>query len=103
MITLEWRARLQPGESVLILGATGVAGQLAIQVARHLGAGRVVAAGRNQRVLSGLAQLGAEATIALDVADRELTDAFVQELSRGPFDVILDYLWGAPPSSCWRR
>ncbi len=95
-LPLEWRARLQPGESVLILGATGVAGQLAIQVARHLGAGRVVAAGRNPRVLSGLAQLGAEATIALDVPDRDLVDAFVRELSKGPFDVILDYLWGRP-------
>jgi len=95
-LALEWRARLQPGESVLVLGATGVAGQLAIQVARHLEAGRVVAAGRNRRVLARLADLGADATIALDVADRELTAALVQELRKGPFDVILDYLWGRP-------
>jgi NADPH:quinone reductase-like Zn-dependent oxidoreductase len=95
-LALEWRARLQPGESVLILGATGAAGQLAIQIAGHLAAGRVVAAGRNERVLATLAELGADATIALDVPDRDLTEAFVQESGQKPFDVILDYLWGRP-------
>src|SRR2546430_11594535 len=47
-LSLIWRAQLQPGETVLILGATGVAGQLAVQIAKHLGAERVVAAGRNR-------------------------------------------------------
>ncbi|HEV8499320.1 MAG TPA: zinc-binding alcohol dehydrogenase family protein, partial [Gemmatimonadaceae bacterium] len=65
-LPLVWRAHLQPGETVLILGATGVAGKLAIQIAKHLGAGRVVAAGRNPRVLETLPALGADATIALD-------------------------------------
>lgn len=95
-LSLVWRARLQPGESVLILGATGVAGQLAIQVARHLGAGRVVAAGRNRRVLDRLRDLGADATIALDTPDRELQSALVQEHGKKSFDVILDYVWGRP-------
>jgi NADPH2:quinone reductase len=95
-LSLEWRARLQPGEIVLILGATGVAGQLSIQLARHLGAGRVVAAGRSERALPRVAELGADATIALDVPDRELVAAFVEESGKRPFDVILDYLWGRP-------
>jgi NADPH2:quinone reductase len=91
-----WRARLEPGESVLILGATGVAGQLAIQIAKHLGAGRVVGAGRNQRVLATLPALGADATIALDVPDEELTAAFLRESESKPIDVVLDYIWGRP-------
>ena len=56
----------------------------------------MVAAGRSRRLLERLADLGADATIALDVADRELTAALVQELGKGPFDVVLDYLWGRP-------
>ncbi len=89
-------ARLAPGESVLILGATGVAGQLAIQIAKHLGAGRVVAAGRNQNVLDGLRQLGADSVISLAASDEELEQAFVEEGLNGGFGVVLDYLWGHP-------
>jgi len=50
-LSLRDRAAVAPGESVLILGATGVAGQLAIQAARQLGAGRIIAAGRNVAAL----------------------------------------------------
>lgn len=95
-LPLVWRAQLKPGETVLILGATGVAGKLAVQIAKHLGAGRVVAAGRNMHVLETLPDLGADAIIALDQSDRELTAAFVREASQRPFDIILDYLWGHP-------
>ena len=56
------RARLVPGETVLVNGATGAAGRLAVAIARHLGAGRVVAAGRDPVKLAGL---GADATVAL--------------------------------------
>jgi NADPH2:quinone reductase len=95
-LPLVWRARLKPGETVLILGATGVAGKLAIQIAKHLGAARVVAAGRNQRVLETLPDLGADAIIALDQPDQRLSAAFREEGGRSHFDVILDYLWGHP-------
>jgi len=95
-LPLVWSAELEPGETVLILGATGVAGKLAIQIARHLGAGRVVAAGRNGQVLKTLPDLGADAIIALDQPDHELTAAFIHEASHKSFDVILDYLWGHP-------
>src|SRR6478672_5460150 len=70
-LPLVWRAELELGETVLILGATGVAGKLAIQIAKHLGAGRVVAAGRNEHVLASLPDLGADAIIALDRPDQE--------------------------------
>jgi NADPH2:quinone reductase len=95
-LSLVWRAQLKPGETVLILGATGVGGKLAIQIAKHLGAGWVVAAGRNARILETLPDLGADATIALDQADPELTTAFSREARRQRFDIVLDYVWGHP-------
>jgi NADPH2:quinone reductase len=95
-LALLWRARLEPGETVLILGATGVAGRLAVQVARHLGAGRIVGAGRNTEALEALAGLGADATIRLDGSDSEVEEAFAREAGDGSYDVVLDYLWGGP-------
>jgi len=91
---LVWRAQLAPGETVLILGATGVTGKLAIQMAKLLGAGRVIAAGRNERVLNTLHDLGAGTTIHLGKPDQDLTEAFVREAGDSGFDVIIDYLWG---------
>jgi NADPH:quinone reductase-like Zn-dependent oxidoreductase len=90
------RARLQPGESVLINGATGVAGQQAIQVAKYLGAKRIVAAGREQAMLEKLRTLGADETISLNQSAEALMVAFRKAL---PVDVILDYLWG-PSAEC---
>src|SRR5215472_3313617 len=58
-LTLKFRAKLVPGENVLILGATGVTGRLAVRIAKLLGAGRVVAAGRNQHTLQIFGELGA--------------------------------------------
>jgi NADPH:quinone reductase-like Zn-dependent oxidoreductase len=95
-LSLAYRAKLLPGESVLILGATGVTGKLAVKIAKLLGAGRVVAAGRNQEVLSKLHELGADATIALDATAADLGDAFVREGGNAGFQVVIDYVWGAP-------
>jgi NADPH2:quinone reductase len=93
---LAWRAQLAAGESVLILGATGVTGKLAIQGAKLLGASRVVAAGRNPQILSSLRNLGADATISLDQTGQTLTETFVREAGEKGFDVIIDYVWGPP-------
>ncbi|WP_410608235.1 quinone oxidoreductase family protein [Amycolatopsis sp. lyj-109] len=90
---LEWRAKLRAGERVLVLGATGVAGRIAVQLAERLGASRVVGAGRNPRVLASLRELGADATIRLDQPEDALRAAFRAE---GGFDVVVDYLWGRP-------
>jgi NADPH2:quinone reductase len=95
-LPLIWRAHLKPGETVLILGATGVAGKLAIQIAKLLGAGRVVAAGRNKNVLKTLPDLGADATIALDQTDQDVIADVFREASEKRFDIVLDYLWGRP-------
>jgi len=95
-LSLTHSAKLASGETVLILGATGVAGKLALQIAKILGAGRVVAAGRNEQVLSTLQELGADATIRLDKVDQELIEDFRREAGQKRFDVIIDYLWGRP-------
>jgi NADPH:quinone reductase-like Zn-dependent oxidoreductase len=92
---LKYAAKLQPGETVLINGATGFAGKLAIQVAKLLGAGRVVCTGRNEGLLRSLGDLGADAIIDLKQADAQLAEAFMQAVGGG-YDVILDYLWGHP-------
>jgi NADPH:quinone reductase-like Zn-dependent oxidoreductase len=91
-MTLKERAGLVAGETVVIMGATGVAGQLAIQVARHLGAKRVVAAGRN---LEAIAAADVDATIDLTQPEDAIRDALVTEAARG-IDVVVDYLWGRP-------
>lgn len=90
------RAKFAAGESVLVLGATGVAGQLAVQVAKRLGARRVVAAGRNPRALEKLKALGADSVISLDQEPAMLVSVFRGELAEAGVDVVLDYLWGQP-------
>jgi NADPH2:quinone reductase len=93
---LKWRAQIASAETVLILGATGVTGKLAIQTAKLLGAGRVIAAGRNERVLSSLQELGADAIVRLDKTGPELSEVFAYEAGAKGFDVVIDYLWGPP-------
>lgn len=81
---------------MLILGATGAAGKLAIQIAKLLGAGRVVAAGRNEEVLGTLPDLRADAVIHLSGSDTEIKQAFAREAGQKGYDVIVDYVWGRP-------
>jgi NADPH:quinone reductase-like Zn-dependent oxidoreductase len=95
-VALSARAKFVPGESVLILGATGVAGQLAVQIAKSRGARRVVATGRNPQALELLTALGADATISLDQDRDTLIAALRNEITTNGVDVVLDYLWGSP-------
>jgi NADPH2:quinone reductase len=90
------RAKFTPGESVLILGATGVSGQLAVQIAKSRGARRVIAAGRNPQALTQLSALGADATISLAQDPDTLIAALRHELTTNGVDIVLDYLWGPP-------
>jgi NADPH:quinone reductase-like Zn-dependent oxidoreductase len=98
---LEYTGAIQPGQSVLVLGATGVTGSLAVQLAKHrFGAGRVVAAGRNAARLDRLVSLGADTTIRLG------PDGIADEVRRlhaeRPFDLVVDYLWGSPAEQTLR-
>jgi len=98
-VALTARAKFVPCESVLILGATGVAGQLAVQIAKRLGARRVIAAGRNPQALAALPNLGADAVISFDQPEDALADAFRTEIAGEGVDVVLDYVWGQPAES----
>lgn len=89
--SLVFRAAFQAGETVLINGATGSAGRLAVQIARYLGAKKIIATGRNAQVLNAL---GADATLVLNddrqTLSQQLDAAFARQV-----DVVIDYLWGA--------
>ena len=92
---LSERARLRAGEVVLVNGATSASGRLAIQIAKILGAGRVVATARPASAEAGLRALGADSFIPLDVPRESLVKAFRHEILHG-LAVVLDYLWGSP-------
>lgn len=92
------RAKLAAGETVLVNGATGTAGRLAVQIAKYMGAKKVVATGRNPEALKALAALGADVTIPLGECVGNSGDAFEDALKEqfggDGIDVVLDYLWG---------
>ena len=93
-----WRAPLRGGEDVLVLGATGSVGLVAVQTAKLLGAGRVVAAGRSPAGLERAAECGADATLRLDEHE-DLVAAFKEAFGgRGP-NWVFDPLWGAPAAA----
>ncbi|MEU8790556.1 zinc-binding alcohol dehydrogenase family protein [Streptomyces sp. NPDC048643] len=91
-IALRRRVALRPGAGVLVLGATGNAGQLAVQIARHLGAGHVVAAGRDGERLDLVSRLGADDIVSLLGEPKEVADRLAA--SAADVDVVVDYLWG---------
>ncbi|MFE2375752.1 zinc-binding alcohol dehydrogenase family protein [Streptomyces sp. NPDC059398] len=93
-VALRRRVAFQPGQSVLVLGATGNAGQMAVQIARHLGADRVVAAGRDPQRLGLLGGLGATDVVSL-AGDPEQAAHRLGEAA-ADVDVVIDYTWGAP-------
>ncbi len=98
-LAVEWRARLEPGETVLVLGASGVVGQVALQAARIAGAGRIVAAARSEAGLARARELGAHEAVQLD------GDGLAERLSEacgGRLDVVIDPLWGAPVVAAMR-
>jgi NADPH:quinone reductase-like Zn-dependent oxidoreductase len=91
---LSERARLIAGETVLVNGATGTAGRLAVQIAKYLGAKKVIATGRNAEAFPLLAELGADVTISLAQTAEKLEAAFQEQFGGDSVDVVLDYLWG---------
>jgi NADPH2:quinone reductase len=100
-LSLAWRARLRPGERVLVLGATGAAGTIAVQAARLLGASHVVAAGRDPERLARLHALGATASVTLDGDVDDLTGRLA-EATHGGADVVVDLIWGTAAVAAMR-
>jgi NADPH2:quinone reductase len=93
-LALTWRADVQPGEHVLVLGASGVLGQIAVQAAKLLGAARVVAAARSAEGLERCLALGADAAVRLGEPDD--LPAALTEAAEGRIDVVIDPVFGDP-------
>ncbi len=93
-LALRKRVSFEAGQRVLILGATGNAGQMAIQIAKHLGASEVIAAGRDLTLFNRLKDLGADSVVSL-AGDPKQAAVQVGEAA-AEVDVVIDYLWGQP-------
>jgi NADPH2:quinone reductase len=87
------RGAMVPGERVLVLGASGIVGQVAVQTAKAAGAGWIVAAARSADGCRRALKAGADLTVRLSDPDFELQLA---DAARGGFDLVIDTLWGEP-------
>lgn len=92
---LKFKADIQPGDTVLINGATGFTGRVAVQIAKYYGAGKVIATGRNQQSLNQLLLLGADEIITLNEDNDQFRSALTGIHQKAPIDVVIDYLWGS--------
>ena len=93
-MAFRFRANLKQGETVLINGATGFTGKIAVQIARHYGAKKIIITGRNEDSLKEMVALGADEIISLKQDDENLMIRLSEIHSESPFDVVIDYLWG---------
>ena len=93
-LALRFRAGLQKGETVLVNGATGVTGKMAVQIAKYYGAKKVIATGRNEQTLKELLLLGADEIISLGQDDERFVSRIRYAHKQNPIDVVVDYLWG---------
>jgi len=95
-MALRFRALMKEGETVLINGATGVTGTIAVQIARHYGAKRIIVTGRNEQSLTALQLLGADEIVSLQQSEESFTAQLKAIHQTTPVDIVLDYLWGRP-------
>jgi len=101
-MALSWRGQLQPGEHVLVLGASGNVGQIGVQAARLLGAGRVVAACRDPHGRARASELGADAVADLSGEDTDAVAGRLAEAAGDRVDLVLDPVWGMPAEAALR-
>ncbi|HEV2582888.1 MAG TPA: zinc-binding dehydrogenase [Ktedonobacteraceae bacterium] len=101
-MALTWRGRLQPGEQVLVLGASGAVGQVAVQAARLLGAGRVIAASRDKDGLALALSRGADAAVDLSGDDVDEVSRRIAAACDGPLQLVIDPVWGLPAEAAGR-
>jgi NADPH:quinone reductase-like Zn-dependent oxidoreductase len=93
-MALRFRAGIELGDTVLVNGATGFTGRVAVQIARHYGAKWIIATGRNPQSLQELRELGADEIISVQQTDEQFTSRLKQIHQNTPVNVIIDYLWG---------
>lgn len=102
LMGLTWRGELQAGERVIVLGAGGVVGQAAVQLARLSGAAHIVGAARSQAGQDRAAAAGADAVVALDSSDQAELERRFEAATDGPVDLVLDPLYGVPAAAAAR-
>ncbi len=95
-LALKYRAELKAGDTVLINGATGVTGQVAVQIAKYYGAKKIIATGRNPESLNLLLQLGADEIISLKDEDEKIIHRLKDIHHVTPINSVIDYTWGHP-------
>ncbi|MBT1705174.1 quinone oxidoreductase family protein [Chryseosolibacter indicus] len=94
VMALRISAGMKNGETVLINGATGFTGKMAVQIAKYYGARKVIVTGRNEKSLQSLLSLGADAIVPIRQDDKSFVEQIKKLHAETPIDVILDYLWG---------
>lgn len=93
-LPLKLKADIQPGENVIINGATGFTGQMAVQLAKHYGAENIIVTGRNKERLELLKEFGATHVISLSQGGDEIAEELREIMKSVPVDAVIDYLWG---------
>ncbi len=93
-MALRFRAGMKGGETVLINGATGFTGKIAVQIAKHYGAKRIIVTGRNEQSLQSLLALGADEIVSVKQEDEKFIEQVKAIHNNTPIDIIIDYLWG---------
>jgi hypothetical protein len=93
-MALKFKAGIQKGSTVLINGATGITGRIAVQVARLYGAKKIIVTGRNEESLQSLRELGADEVISLKMDDHDFKQKIKEIHKETPIDIVLDYIWG---------
>src|SRR5215470_15508522 len=101
-MALTWRGQLQPGEQVLVLGASGAVGQVAVQAAKLLGAGRVIAASRDEAARARALARGADAVVDLTGDDVDEISRRIAAACEGPLHLVIDPVWGLPAEAAVR-
>src|SRR3989440_4961292 len=101
-MALTWRGHLQPGEQVLVLGASGAVGQVAVQAAKLLGAGRVIAASRDEAARTRALAHGADAVVDLTGDDVDVISRRIATACDGPLHLVIDPVWGLPAEAAAR-
>lgn len=101
-MALTWRGRLQPGEQVLVLGASGAVGQVAVQAAKILGARRVIAASRDEAARTRALTRGADAAVDLSGDDVNELTRRIAAACDGPLHLVIDPVWGLPAEAALR-
>ena len=91
-----FRGKMQKGNTILINGATGVTGRVAVQVAKHYGAAKIIVTGRNADSLEKLKQLGADQVVSIKQDDESIIKQLKKINDDSPIDIVIDYLWGPP-------